>query len=239
MQLAVNNALLTIKDRNRMLLAFCEQIDKLVPCFFLGIRVMGDDGRFRIYDNFMREDGSGFFSVSSAEKLDVSDFEEIAKESFSLITNPGCYGGEAFLQLCAKYRILAVVKEKFGVCSLLTVPLWDTPGSRAGLIISDTSRSFDEHDQATVSLIVPQLSLALQNYLAFEEIDELRRKLEGERTCLIEEIKAGHNFEEIIGNSAPFGGCIASCKSGRANRCHSVDPGRNRFWKGAFCQGTS
>ena len=32
-QLAVNNALLTIKDRNRMLLAVCEQIDKLVPLF--------------------------------------------------------------------------------------------------------------------------------------------------------------------------------------------------------------
>jgi transcriptional regulator with GAF, ATPase, and Fis domain len=204
MQLAVNNALLTIKDRSRMLLAVCEQIDKQVPCTFLGIRVMGDDGRFRIYDNFMREDGRGFLPVSSTEKLDVTDFDEIARESFSLITNPGCYGGEAFLQLCAKYRILAVVKEKFGVCSLLTVPLWDTPGSRAGLIISDTSRSFDERDLATVSLIVPQLSLALQNYLAFEEIDELRRKLEGERTCLIEEIKAGHNFEEIIGNSAPL-----------------------------------
>ena len=202
MQLAVNNALLTIKDRNRMLLAVCDQIDKLVPCTFLGIRVMGDDGRFRIYDNFMREDDRGFVPVSSVEKLDVTDFEEIAKESFSLITNPGCYGGEAFLQLITKYRILALAREKFGVCSLLAVPLWDIPGSRAGLIISDTSRSFDEHDQTTVSLIVPQLSLALQNYLAFEEIDELRRKLEGERTCLIEEIKAGHNFEEIIGNSA-------------------------------------
>ena len=179
MQLAVNNALLTIKDRNRMLLAVCDQIDKLVPCTFLGIRVMGNDGRFRIYDNFMREDGHGFSPVSSSEKLDVTDFDEIARESFSLITNPGCYGREAFLRLCTKYRILAVVKEKFGVCSLLTVLLWDTPGSRAGLIISDTSRSFDDHDQATVSLIVPQLSLALQNYLAFEEIDELRRKLEG------------------------------------------------------------
>jgi len=165
---------------------------------------LGDDGRFRLYDNFMREDGSGFFPVSSAEKLDVTDFEEIAKESFSLITNPGCYGGEAFLRLCSTYRILAIARDKFGVCSLITVPLWDTPGSRAGLIISDTSRSFDEHDQATVNLIVPQLSLALQNYLAFEEIDELRRKLEGERTCLIEEIKADHNFEEIIGSSAPL-----------------------------------
>jgi len=201
MQLAVNNALLTIKDRNRMLLAVCEQIDKLVPCTFLGIRVMGEDGKYRVYDNFMREDGRDFIPVSSTEKLDVANFEEIARESFSLITNPGSYNGESFLRLCTTYRILAIVREKFGICSLLTVPLWDTPGSRAGLIISNTSRSFDDHDQATVNLIVPQLSLALQNYLAFEEIDELRRKLEGERTCLIEEIKADHNFEEIIGNS--------------------------------------
>ena len=200
MQLAVNNALLTIKDRNRMLLAVCEQIEKLVPCTFLGIRVMGADGAYRLYDNFMRDNG-GFVPVSSQQTLDIDDFEEIARESFSLIINPGCFGGEAFVQLCREYRILALVREKFGICSLLTVQLWDTPGSRAGLIISDTSRSFEEHDQATVALIVPQLSLALQNYLAFEEIDDLRRKLEGERTSLIEEINAVHNFEEIIGKS--------------------------------------
>ena len=202
MQLAVNNVLLTIKDRSRMLLAVCEQIHKLVPCTFLGIRVMGEDGDYRIFDNFMRNDSGGFASVSSVEVLDIDDIEGIARESFALISSPGCFCGDAFLQLSQQYRILALVKEKFGVCSLLTVPLWDTPGSRAGLIISDTSRTFEEHDQATVSLIVPQLSLALQNYLAFEEIDELRWKLEGERTCLIEEIKAAHNFEEIIGNSA-------------------------------------
>jgi len=200
MQLAVNNALLTIKDRNRMLLAVCEQIEKLVPCTFLGIRVMGADGAYRLYDNFMRDNGS-FVPVSSQQTLDIDDFEEIARESFSLVTTPSCFGGETFLQLCREYRMLAHVREKFGICSLLTVPLWDTPGSRAGLIISDTSRSFEEHDQATVALIVPQLSLALQNYLAFEEIDDLRRKLEGERTSLIEEINAVHNFEEIIGKS--------------------------------------
>ena len=202
MQLAVNNALLTIKDRHSMLLAVCEQIDKLVPCTFLGIRVMGVDGVYRLYDNFMRDDGGHFAPVSSYKMLDVDNFEEIAKESFSLITTPGYFSGEAFLHLCGEYRILALVREKFGVCSLLTVPLWDMPGSRAGLIISDTSRLFEEQDMVTVNLIVPQLSLALQNYLAFEEIDELRLKLEGERTCLIEEIKAAHNFEEIIGGSS-------------------------------------
>jgi formate hydrogenlyase transcriptional activator len=208
MQLAVNNALLTIKDRNRMLLAVCEQIDKLMPCAFLGIRVMGEDGAFRIYDNFMHENNSGFVHVSSNELLGIVDFEEIARESFSLITKPGCYSGEGFLQLCSSSRILAHVREKFGICSLLTVPLWDMPGSKAGLIISDTSRSFDEHDQAMLHLIVPQLSLALQNYLAFEEIDELRLKLEGERTCLIDEINAAHNFEEIIGRSASLAAAL-------------------------------
>jgi transcriptional regulator with GAF, ATPase, and Fis domain len=200
MQLAVNNALLTIKDRNRMLLAVCEQIEKLVPCTFLGIRVMGADGFYRLYDNF-RRDNAGVFAQVDAP-LDIEDFEDIARESFSLITHPGSFSGDAFRQLCGEYRMLAYVKETFGVCSLLTVALWDTPGSRAGLFISNTSGSYEEHDQATVSLIVPQLSLALQNYLAFEEINELHRKLEGERTCLIEEIKAAHNFEEIIGNSA-------------------------------------
>nr|WP_232209788.1 sigma 54-interacting transcriptional regulator [Chlorobium ferrooxidans] len=208
MQLAVNNALLTIKDRNRMLLSVCEQIDKLMPCTFLGIRVMGEDGSFRVYDNFMHENNSGFLQVTSNELLGVVDSEAIARESFSLITTPGCYSGESFLQLCSSYRILALVREKFGICSLLTVPLWDMPGSRAGLIISDTSRVFDEQDQAMVRLIVPQLSLALQNYLAFEEIDELRRKLEGERTCLLDEIKAEHNFEEIIGRSASLGAVL-------------------------------
>ncbi|NHQ59584.1 sigma 54-interacting transcriptional regulator [Chlorobium sp. BLA1] len=208
MQLAVNNALLTIKDRNRMLLSVCEQIDKLMPCTFLGIRVMGEDGSFRVYDNFMHEHNSGFVAASSSELFGVVDSGQISRESFSLITTPGCYSGEGFLQLCSSYRILALVREKFGICSLLTVPLWDMPGSRAGLIISDTSRAFDEHDQAMVRLIVPQLSLALQNYLAFEEIDELRRKLEGERTCLIDEIKAEHNFEEIIGRSASLGSVL-------------------------------
>ncbi|HHE08163.1 MAG TPA: GAF domain-containing protein, partial [Chlorobaculum parvum] len=57
MQLAINNALFTTKDRSQMLLTVCEQISRLVPCSFLGIRVVGSDGRFRIYDNFMR--GSG------------------------------------------------------------------------------------------------------------------------------------------------------------------------------------
>ncbi|MBM3163373.1 MAG: GAF domain-containing protein [Chlorobi bacterium] len=208
MQLAVNNALLTIRDRSRMMLAVCEQIDRLVPCTFLGIRVMGSDGDYRVFDNFMREPSGGFAPVLSYDHFGVSDFRDIARESFSLITNPGCYSGEDFFRLCQQYRLVDLVREKFGICSVISAGLWDSPGSRAGLIISSTSRSFDENDLQTVGLVVPQLSLALQNYLAYEEIDDLRRRLEGERTWLIEEIKGTHEFEEIIGQSASLAAAL-------------------------------
>lgn len=217
MQLAVNNALLTIRDRSRMMLAVCKQIERLVPCSFLSIRIMDSDGNYRVFDNFMRERPGEFVPVRSFgqfgeqygkppsanafEPVGDMDFQQIASESFSLIANSECYSGEKFDRLCREYRLAAFVRERFGVCSVISTKLWDLPESRAGLIISDTFRSFDDHDLQTVSLIVPQLSLALQNYLAYEEIDELRRRLEGERTLLIEEIKSAHDFEEIIGSS--------------------------------------
>jgi transcriptional regulator with GAF, ATPase, and Fis domain len=204
MQLAVNNALLTIKDRNRMMLAVSEQISKLVPCAFVGIRVFNDDGKSRVFDNFMREAESRFIPVSAGMLLEDLEFDEITRESLSLISRPGVYSGEDFQRLCGSSRLVDLVREKFGICSVMIVRLWDIPGSSAGLIISETGRPFGDDDMTTVNLVVPQLSLALQNYLAFEKIDELLRKIEGEKTCLAEEIKAAHNFEEIIGNSEPL-----------------------------------
>jgi len=204
MQLAVNNALLTIRDRNRMMLAFCEQVSKLVPCSFIGIRVLGDDGKYRIFDNFMREQGSGFQPFSPLERLDVGGDEAILRETMELISRPGVYAGSSFDRLAGEFRLVSLVKESFGFCSTIISQLWDTPGSRAGLIISGSESAFGEAELATVKLVMPQLALALQNFLAFEEIDRLRRKLEGERTYLVEEIRAAHNFEEIIGSSAPL-----------------------------------
>ncbi len=204
MQLAINNALFTIKERSQMLLTVCEQISRLVPCTFLGIRVVGEDGHYRIYDNFMREPGSRFALFSPLEQLDMSVDDPVARESAEVILRPGVYSGERFDELCRAFRLVGMVRERFSVSSCIIVQLWDVPGSRAGLIISGIGVSLGEQELATVQLIVPQLALALQNYLAFDEIDRLRRKLEGERTYLVEEIREVHNFEEIVGQSAPL-----------------------------------
>ncbi|RXK82016.1 GAF domain-containing protein [Chlorobaculum sp. 24CR] len=204
MQLAINNALFTIKERSQMLLTVCEQISRLVPCAFLGIRVVGEDGRYRIFDNFMREPGSRFAPFSPLEQLDMSVDDPVARESVEVISRPGVYSGERFEELCREFRLVGMVRERFGVSSSIIVQLWDLPGSRAGLIISGIGVALGEEELRTVRLIVPQLALALQNYLAFDEIDRLRRKLEGERTYLVEEIREAHNFEEIVGQSEPL-----------------------------------
>jgi transcriptional regulator with GAF, ATPase, and Fis domain len=201
MQLAVNNALLTIRDRNGMMLAFCEQVAKLVPCSFIGIRVLGEDGRYRIFDNFIREQGGGFQPFSPLEQLAVGGDEAILRETVEIISRPGVYSGASFDRFASEFRLVSLVRERFGFCSTIVSRLWDTPGSRAGLIISGSETAFGETELATVRLVMPQLALALQNFLAFEEIDRLRHKLEGERTYLVEEIRAAHNFEEIIGSS--------------------------------------
>ncbi|TLU82951.1 MAG: GAF domain-containing protein [Chlorobium sp.] len=202
LQLAINNLLLTIKDRHSMMLAVCEQIAKLFSYTFMAIRVIGHNGTYLVSDNYKCDSGSRFMHFSPLEYLDT-EFESkyFGVEGYELISKSGMYSSDQFDNLSKEYKIIELVKERYRICSLISIPLWNHYGSKAGLFLAATDRAFDPEDMETIKLIVPQLSLALQNCLAFEEIDSLRRKLEGEKTYLIEEIRATHNFEEIIGNS--------------------------------------
>ncbi|NTW55889.1 MAG: sigma 54-interacting transcriptional regulator [Chlorobiaceae bacterium] len=202
MQLTINNLLLTIKDRHSMLLAVCEEIAKLVSCTFMGIRVIGQNGKFLVADNYMLDSGKRFRHFSPVEYLDPEQENgSIAQEGVELISKSGIFSNREFIELSREYKIIELLRERYRICSLISHQLWQSYGSKAGLFIAATDRAFSNEDMETIRLIVPQLSLSLQNYLAFEEIDSLRRKLEGEKTYLIEEIRSAHNFEEIIGNS--------------------------------------
>ncbi|NTV24872.1 MAG: sigma 54-interacting transcriptional regulator [Chlorobiaceae bacterium] len=202
MQLAVNNAILTIRDRSAMMLAVCGQIGRLMPYDFMGIRVVGQDGKYLSSENFMREPGNGYVEFSPEEFLDIGpEKERFVRESLELISRPGVYSGEVFEELCREFELVAMVRDRLQIRSFISFELWNSYGSRAGLFMARKQAPFGLGDLETIRLIIPQLSLALQNYFAFEQIDRLRRKLEGERTYLIEEIRAGYNFEEIIGSS--------------------------------------
>lgn len=62
--------------------------------------------------------------------------------------------------------------------------------------------AFSEEDVDLLMQVANQIAIAIENALAYQEIDELRNKLAEEKLYLEEEIRTEHNFEEIVGESA-------------------------------------
>jgi formate hydrogenlyase transcriptional activator len=88
------------------------------------------------------------------------------------------------------------------IMSIASVPLMGSTNPLG--FISIGSRQKDAFSQADVELIVQvgnQISLALENALAYGRLNILRNRLEDERLYLESEIQSQYNFEDIVGKS--------------------------------------
>jgi len=73
----------------------------------------------------------------------------------------------------------------------------------AGLSSTQPNR-FTEENLALFNRISGQIAIAVENALAYREIEGLKNKLTSEKLYLEAEIRTEHNFEEIIGSSPSF-----------------------------------
>ncbi len=64
--------------------------------------------------------------------------------------------------------------------------------------------AYGPEDRELMDHIARQVTIAVENALAFEQIEELRKKIEDEKVYLEEEIRAEYRFDEIVGASAPI-----------------------------------
>ena len=89
-----------------------------------------------------------------------------------------------------------------GLRSGIMVPLISRGATIGTLIVtSQKVGQYTEEDGAFLFAVARQISLALQNMMAYEEISKLKARVEQENVYLQEEIKTEHNFEEIVGRS--------------------------------------
>jgi formate hydrogenlyase transcriptional activator len=89
-----------------------------------------------------------------------------------------------------------------GILSDCIVPLIVGGTSLGTLNVGSTERNqYSEADLETLQETANQVALAVANMRAYEEIVELKARLENENIYLQEEIRTEHNFEEIVGNS--------------------------------------
>lgn len=90
-----------------------------------------------------------------------------------------------------------------GVQAICCVPMV-THGRTLGSLnlASRRSDAFSDRDMELLRHVSTQIAIAVENALAFKQIDALKDKLAEEKLYLEEEIRSEFNFEEIIGESA-------------------------------------
>jgi formate hydrogenlyase transcriptional activator len=94
---------------------------------------------------------------------------------------------------------------KAGVRSSIAAPLITKGEPLGALILSRTVPGENpEHDMDFLTRVCRQVALAVDNMLSYEQIAELKSRLERENAYLIEEIKSEHNFDEMVGTSPAF-----------------------------------
>src|SRR5580692_10284387 len=89
-----------------------------------------------------------------------------------------------------------------GVRTICCVPLI-TQGRTFGTLNLASRRedAFPHQDVELLQQVAAQIAIAVENALAFKQIDKLKDKLAEEKLYLEEEIRSEFNFEEIIGDS--------------------------------------
>jgi len=90
-----------------------------------------------------------------------------------------------------------------GMQSHCVVPLIIHGGKSTGTLSVTSKRraQYSEKDAEFLQEVANQVSLALENMRAYEEVAALKTRLEKENIYLQEEIRSEHNFDEIVGNS--------------------------------------
>jgi formate hydrogenlyase transcriptional activator len=92
-----------------------------------------------------------------------------------------------------------------GFLSLCSLPLIVRDKSIGGITVGSlTKNQYTEADAQFLMEVAKQIAIAVDNMRSYEEIESLKTRFESETVYLQEEIKTEHNFEEIIGQSAPI-----------------------------------
>jgi formate hydrogenlyase transcriptional activator len=89
-----------------------------------------------------------------------------------------------------------------GLRSGISLPLISNRGPIATMTLASRHvNAFTESDLELMVQITTQVAIAVENALAFQQIDELKDKLAKEKLYLEDEIRTEFNFDEIVGRS--------------------------------------
>jgi formate hydrogenlyase transcriptional activator len=141
-----------------------------------------------------------------ATAMDFPDHEDVFIED-DIIELEGTLSGRAFTsRLPVMIRSSELSSDPFavrtGLKSGCKIPLISHDRVLGVLGVGRLSENaFTEEDIDLLAAVGEQVAVAVENAVAYRQIDELKNKLQEEKLYLQEEIRSEYNFEEIIGTS--------------------------------------
>ncbi|HNP95735.1 MAG TPA: sigma 54-interacting transcriptional regulator [Cyclobacteriaceae bacterium] len=184
LQLELNNVLLGSTNREDFGIALAEILNRFVPCERFVLRTWKGPVQLGYRLSLIRRDDERYERISEQVMVEFAekDPEAMTSSSRFMADNPGIYQGAEHDTLCIQYPMFERGRTAFGTNSVMILPfkIEDTTGI---LFLGNKAReSFTDIQFERISMLLPQIMLAFENVLKYENIvqAELERKAQVE-----------------------------------------------------------
>ncbi len=192
--LEVNNAVVSELDRQALFRSIAEALRSLLPFHRATLALLQGDGSHLQVLSLTSPGGNPTFQAEGGKlSVEGSVAGQVIRTSQPVIRHD--------LEKEAVAYEERMLREK-GVRSYVSVPLVSKTKVLGLMALGSRSPGvYSDDDALFLTEVGKQVALGLDNMLAYEEVQELRRKVELEAEYLREEVLEAHAFGEIIGRS--------------------------------------
>ncbi|HTF45537.1 MAG TPA: sigma 54-interacting transcriptional regulator [Terriglobales bacterium] len=244
--LEINNQVVTQLDVNELLRSASASIRKYFANDFTGFWLIDKQSNQLECAILDFPGGKGFLADIPARAVTDREAEKMRTRTAEIWSH----------QDIDKLRPEVLERLKAESIAAMAVAPLGTSNGPLGLMAMGSKRpnNFGQEDLDILSQISAQISLALDNALAYGRLNASRNRLEDERLYLESEIRAEYNFEDIVGKSpalrkvldqieivAPTGSTVllhgetGTGKELVARAVHSLSPRRDRTFVRLNC----
>ncbi len=205
LQIAVTSAFVPGEDWHSIFKTVAKEINQFVPIDFLNLLFPKVQKSFNC-----QKDELGEFTQQTEQpaflkgiNMDKAALAESMEHSSAIYKTAGYYTGEKYDRFCEKNRISKQARAFYGLNSSMFIPLSLPNGKPAVLILGSRAvYAFDQNDFNVIKRLASQVAMAMENLLAYNEIQRLNQQLQLEKEYLEEEVENQFNFGEIVGTSS-------------------------------------
>jgi formate hydrogenlyase transcriptional activator len=195
--LEINNAIINNLTQQALFLSAYEAIRRVVPFDRAAFLLYKPESKCLNLISMDSDQESDFFRLGKDYDLEASSISAWVLEN----QMPVMRGDLDLEQESAGDRRLVME----GIKSYCVVPLVAMGRSIGTFTVwSEAKNRYTHADAELLQEVANQVALAIANMKSYEEIANLKARLEKENVYLQEEIRTVHNFEEIVGSSPPL-----------------------------------